>query len=93
MISCGGENFEAQLLDILDDEEKRFWICTRTVDAPPPDEAKERRELEEICKKIEKMLSDTTYFSTKQALAPLKGDDYEIELLKNAIKKFSGKKP
>lgn len=89
---CHGENFEAQLLETLDDKEKRFWIRTRTVDAPPPDEAKELKALEEMRRKIESIVSDHAYYSTKQALAPLKGDDYEIELLKNAMKKFSGKK-
>lgn len=97
MINClnesAGEHFEARLLEILDDKEKRFWIRTRTVDAPPPDQAKELLELDGICRKIEKMVSDTTYYSTKRALAPLKGDDSDIELLKTAMKKFSGKKP
>lgn len=93
MLTCAGENFEVRLLEILDDKEKHFWIRTRTVDAPPPDEAKERMELEGICGKVEKIVSDTAYYSTKQALAPLKGDDHEIELLKTAMKKFSGKKP
>lgn len=93
MLSCAGEGFEARLLEILDDKEKRFWIRTRTVDAPPPDEAKEQLELEGICGKIEKIVGDMSYYSTKQALAPLKGDDYEIELLKTTMKKFSGKNP
>lgn len=96
MLECleaaGKENFEAQLLEQLDDKEKHFWIRTRTVDAPPPDEDKELKALDEMCRKIEKTVSDHAYYSTKQALAPLKGDDYEIELLKTAMKKFCGKK-
>lgn len=85
-------DFEPELLAALDDKEKDFWIRTQMVDAPPPDEAKEQQELEGICAKIEKIVSDSAYYSKKQALAPLKGDDYDMELLKNAMKKFSGKK-
>lgn len=91
--ACAGENFEAQLLENLDDKEKRFWIRTRTVEAPPSDAAKELMELDGICGKIEKIVSDAAYYSTKQALAPLKGDDNDLEILKTAMKKFSGKKP